>query len=141
MITKLLPYIIVVLTSCSPNFYVKKAERALKKAEQLGVTVKPDTIYITREIITPEYKYDTLIKQVDFRDTIRITDTRVETKIKINYLTKEVYIENKVKPDTLKIEVPITVTKEIHSGYSLWDLLIIVAIALLVIIAVWKFKN
>ena len=134
MIKRLISGLIIMITmiGCGPTFYLKKAERALKKAEQLGAEVKADTIYKQRIVYIPEYKIDTLIKRVDFRDTITVENTKVITKVKVNTVTKEVYIESKCKADTVKINVPVSVIKEIKSGHSTWDLIILSIIVLIV---------
>jgi hypothetical protein len=124
--------LLLLLSSCGPTFYLKRAERDLKKAEQLGAKVKSDTVWKEKIVYVPEYKTDTLIKRVDFRDTITLETTKVLTKVKVNTVTKEVYIESKCKSDTVKIRVPFTVTKEIKSGHSTWDLIILSIVVLLV---------
>jgi len=124
--------VILLLSSCGPTFYLKKAERAIKKAEQLGTKVKTDTVWQEKIVYVPEYKTDTLFKQVDFRDTITLETTKVLTRVKVNTVTKEVYIESKCKADTVKIEVPFTVTKEIKAGHSTWDLIILAIFVLIV---------
>ena len=116
---------------CGPTFYLKKAERALKKAEQLGAKFKADTVWKDKIVYVPEYKTDTLFKRVDFRDTVTLETTKVLTKVKVNTVTKEVYIQTVCKPDTIKIKVPFTVTKEISSGHSTWDMVILSIVVLL----------
>jgi hypothetical protein len=120
------------VTSCGPTHYLKKAERALKKAEQLGADVSADTVYVDREVITPKIEFDTVIRQVDFRDTITVEKEKIITRIKVNTVDREIFVQTECPSDTVKIRVPVTVTREISSGYSLWEL-IILAIACLLI--------
>lgn len=124
--------IILLLSSCGPSHYLKKAERALKKAEQLGASVKSDTVYIDREIIVPQTHFDTVLSMQNFRDTITVTKDRVVTRVKVNTVEKKIFVETECPPDTIKIRVPVTVTREISSGYSLWELIILALAALAV---------
>lgn len=124
--------IILLLSSCGPSYYLKKAERALKKAEQLGADISADTVYVDREIIVPETHFDTVLTEVNFRDTITVTKDRVVTRVKVNTVEKKIFVETECPPDTLKIRVPVTVTKEISAGYSLWEMIILAIVCLLV---------
>lgn len=110
------------LLSCGPAYYLKRAERNLKKAEMLGAKVSPDTIYVTKEIIVPEHTIDTVFEQVEFRDTIRLENTKVLTKVKVNYQDRTVYVKSICKTDTIVKRVPITITKTIEAkgGLPWW---------------------
>lgn len=127
-----LPVLLLFLTSCGASHYLKKAERALKKAEQLGAKIDSDTVFVDKEVIVPKIEFDTVLRQVDFRDTIIVEKDKVVTRLKINTVTKEVFVHTECPPDTLIIRVPVTVNREISSGYSLWEL-IILAIACLAV--------
>jgi len=128
--------LIILLSACSSteraNRQLKKAERAIAKAEQLGAVVKPDTVFTDRTILIPEYRTDTLIKQVNFTDTIRIENERIKWKVKVNTVEKEIFVEAKCKADTVVIRVPVEVTRNIKSGYSLWEIIILAIVALVV---------
>lgn len=125
--------------SCGPTFYLKKAERAIKKAEQLGAVIQHDTVYTDRTYFIPEYKTDTVIKVQSFTDTIRIENERVKWKIKINTVEKEVFVEAKCKADTVIIRTPIEVIRKINSGYSLWDMIILCIVVFVVGVVLSKF--
>jgi hypothetical protein len=122
----ILPYILAValLTSCGPNFYLRKAERALKKAEQLGANVSRDTIFIEKVVTVPEVKTDTVFSSTE-GDTVYISKDRLKLKY-VNLPGDSVFIEGKCESDTVKIEVPVTITKEIKatSWLKWWHLLI-----------------
>jgi hypothetical protein len=133
---RLLTISLLLLFGCGPTHYLKKAERALKKAEQLGAVIKQDTVYVERTIIIPEHKTDTLIKRVDFRDTIRLETERVKWKVKVNTVEKEIFVEAKCKADTVRIEVPVETNREIKAGYGVltiiqWSILALLVGALL----------
>lgn len=125
-LSNILPYILAValLTSCGPNFYLRKAERALKKAEQLGANVSRDTIFIEKIVTVPEVKTDTIFSSTE-GDTVYISKERLKLKY-VNLPGDSVFIEGKCESDTVKIEVPITITKEISakSWLKWWHMVI-----------------
>lgn len=129
----------LLVSACGPSHYLKKAERALKKAEQLGADVSSDTVYVTREIITPKIEFDTVFRQVDFRDTITVEKEKVVTRVKINTITKEIFVSTECPSDTVRIQVPISVSREISAGYTLWELIILAIAALAVGFVVGRF--
>lgn len=114
----------LVVCACSPSWHLKQAERHLRKAEIKGAQVRVDTVYKTVTVVVPEVRVDTLIKRVDFRDTIEFWQDRFHVRVKVDTLTKSVYIEGKCESDTVRIEVPVSVTKEIKSGWPKWWLLV-----------------
>jgi len=134
--------VVIMISSCSPAGMLKRAGRLIKKAEQRGAKWGSDTIYIDREVITKEVKLDTLIKQVDFRDTMTVVKDRIVTKVKVDVKEKTVYVDSKCKSDTVKIHVPVEVTKTIQAGISTWDViklsLLIVIVAILLTKLFWK---
>lgn len=131
--------IALLVSACGPSHYLKKAERALKKAEQLGADVSSDTVYITREVITPKIEFDTVLKQVDFRDTITVEKEKVITRVKVNTVTKEIFVSTECPADTVRIEVPVSVSREITAGYTLWELIILAIAALAFGFAIGRF--
>lgn len=115
--------ILIVLSSCGAGWHLKRARFHELKAESLGANVNQDTVFITKEVIVPQIEIDTVLSEVNFRDTIVVTKDNVVTKIKINDILRTVYVNTICPPDTLKIEVPFTVTKEISAGYTTWQLI------------------
>lgn len=129
---KWLLYILpLVLLSCGPNHYLKKAERAIAKAKELGAEVSPDTVYTDRTYYIPVYKHDTLIQVQTWHDTIRHETERIKWKVKVNEVEKKIFVEAKCKADTVKIKVPVTVETKIKSGFTAMDLIGLVIIALI----------
>ena len=110
----------ILLTACSPAWHLKQAEKHLKKAEIKGASAQIDTVFVDREVIVPEVRFDTVVREVNFTDTVVVTQNNVITKVKVNTVEREVYIKTVCPPDTVKIEVPVSVTKEIKTGYPLW---------------------
>jgi hypothetical protein len=121
-----LPYLLAValLASCGPNFYLRKAERALKKAEQLGANVSRDTIFIEKVVTVPEVKTDTVFSSSE-GDTVYISKDRLKLKY-VNLPGDSVFIEGKCESDTVRLEIPVTITKEISAKSWLrwWHLVI-----------------
>lgn len=132
-------FIVLILSSCGPSHYLKKAERALKKAEELGASVKSDTVYIDKEIIVPKTHFDTVLRQVNFRDTITIEKDKVITRLKVDTITKEIFVETRCPEKKVVVKVPHTVTKTISAGYTLWELIILAIAALAVGFAAGRF--
>lgn len=109
----------VVVASCSPsvNRHLKQAERHLRKAEIDGAKVRVDTIFKTISVIVPETRIDTVLTHVDFRDTIVVQKDKIVTKIKYDTATRRLYVHTISPSDTVRIEVPVQVVKEIKSGF------------------------
>jgi len=116
--------IIAVLAGCGPAFHLKQAERHLRKAEIKGAQVRVDTVYKTISVIVPETHFDTVLSVQNFRDTITLEKDKIVTKIKYDTITRRLYIKTICPPDTARIEVPISVTKEIKTGWPWWWLIV-----------------
>lgn len=125
--------LVLILSGCGTTDkatrQLKKAERHIAKAIALGADVKADTITITKQVITPEYKTDTVVKVKNFRDTVRIENNRIAWKVKVDTITKKLYVQATVKPDTVYVDVPVAVHTNIKAGYTLWDLIILAFVA------------
>lgn len=116
---------ILLLSSCGPAAMLKRAEKLIAKAESQGAKVKIDTVFITKEIIVPETHFDTVLRQVNFRDTITIIKDKVITRVKINTVSKEIFVETKCPEKKEIVKVPYTVVRKISAGYTLWQLIIL----------------
>lgn len=125
-------FLLVGFFGCGPVHYLKKADRAIAKAQQLGAKVTQDTVFINSNILIPEYRTDTLIKINSFTDTIRLENEKIKWKVKVNTIEKTVYVEAKCKADTVIIRVPVEVTRKIKAGYSLWDIIILCIVVAIV---------
>lgn len=122
------------LAACGPQHHLKRAKYHVEKAKQLGAKVTlGDTVYVPREVIVPEHTVDTLYLAMNFTDTLFMETERIKVKVKLDTLLREVFVEAKCKPDTITVQVPVQVKPAtIKAGYSLWDLLGLIIIALLV---------
>lgn len=135
-----------ILTGCGPNFYLKRAERATRKAIELGAKIKADTVYRDIQLFIPEAKHDTIVKYETLKDTIRIETEKVKWKIKVNEVEKTVYIDGTIKRDTVKVSVPVQVIRNISSGISignvvLWSIVSAVLGGLILFFLYLRFKK
>ena len=126
--------LLILLTGCNANFYLKKAERALLKAEQLGAKVKTDTVYKERLVFVDSIRVDSIFTS-KVGDTVYISKDRLKVKY-VRLPGDSVFIEGKCEADTVRIQVPISVTKEIKSGLSVltvvqWSVLALIIGAVL----------
>lgn len=119
---KALPYLIaiILLASCSPAAKLRKAKRLIAQAEASGLEWKSDTVFQEVKVIVPEIKFDTVVRNVDFRDTILITKDKVVTRVKVNTVEKEVFVETKCPEKVVIKKVPYAVSREINVGDSFW---------------------
>lgn len=127
--------ILFLLSSCSANYYLKRSQKLERKAIEMGAKVTIDTVYVDRQIITPERHIDTVVQNVNFTDTIFVTKDNVVTKIKINEREKTVYVNTVCPPDTVVLRVPVEVVKKIETDVKpsiLWILIIIVGVVAVV---------
>lgn len=122
----------LILASCGANYHLRRAEHHLKKAELKGALIGSDTVWKSVEIYVPEVTTDTVFRSLQ-GDTVRIEKDRLKIKY-VKLPGDSVYIEGKCETDTVKIEVPVTVTKNIQatSWIKWWYLLIAFGIGALV---------
>lgn len=105
---------VLLMIGCTAENKLRRAKRLIESAEKQGVLWEADTVFSERIVIVPETKVDSVIKVVTWTDTIRVESGRVKTKVLIRPVEKRVYIESKCDPDTIRIEVPVTVNKSIE---------------------------
>lgn len=130
-------FIALILSSCGASHHLKQAERHLKKAEQLGAKITPDTVFVNKLVIVPETRFDTVFTQLNFRDTITVEKDNIVTRIKFDTLTKRLYVQTICPPDTVRIEVPVSVVTEISSTSFDKRVLTWIVIALVSFFAGW----
>lgn len=128
-------YLVVIawaLMSCGPAAKIRRAERILAKAELQGAKWRIDTIYNTIEVPVPEIKHDTLFKMTT--DTVKIFKDRLRMKYYMKHDT--VYLEGECLPDTIKVTVPVEVTKTLQAkqGTPWW---VWVLVACVFIVGLW----
>jgi hypothetical protein len=129
----------LILASCGPTYYLKKAERAIEQAKKRGAGIKHDTI--TFHFKSPEIKFNTTLKPAWVngapiplaRDTLIVKDkkTGATIKAKINQATncpdscnriQTIFLQADCPPQDLTAEVP---CDTVQVGYTLWDIVIL----------------
>lgn len=124
-------YLIILLftlSSCGASYHLKQSERHLRKAIEKGAKVADDTVYITKEVIVPEVRLDSVFTSLP-GDTVFLTKDKLKIKY-VNLPGDSVFIEGKCDPDTVKIEIPVVINREISAGYSVWKIIMFSLIAL-----------
>lgn len=103
----------VIFSSCGPGTKLRRAERLINKAEAMGATWRTDTVYREETITVMGVKTDTVFTPVG-TDTVTIEKERLMVKF-VQLPGKKVYIEGECAPDTITVEIPVTVTKTIQA--------------------------
>jgi hypothetical protein len=116
----------LLLASCGPAAKLRRAERLIAKAELQGAHWRSDTVWKTTDHFIPVVKRDTMILNTP-GDTITITKERLQVKIRIR--RDSIYVAGACLPDTIRIRVPVSVTKTIEAKQGLpWWYWLIVAL-------------
>lgn len=138
-------FVLLFLTSCGPSAKLRRANRLIKSAEAAGLEWKSDTVYQVVEVVVPKIEFDTVFRPLHFRDTLIVTRDRAVTRIKINTVTREVYVKTRCPEQTKRIKVVHTVTRKIHVKPSFWYDLKLVAlgifIGLVAALAFWMIRR
>ncbi len=120
----------VILSGCSANWHLKRAARHELIAISKGAQPKVDTFYKVVKYRVKEISKDTLFLTRP-GDTVRIS----RDKLKIVYVDlpgDSVYVAGKCEADTIRVTVPVTVTKVVSaakSWMSNWVLFILIGFA------------
>lgn len=126
-------FIILILASCSSASKLRRAEKLIDKAEELGAKWRVDTVKVQIPYSVPEV----YVKEVHHAlpgDTVRIEKERLKIKY-VRLPGDSIFIEGKCEGDTIYKEVAVTVTKTIEAKNGLswcWLLLALAAGGLLV---------
>ncbi len=113
--------LILTLISCGPTQKLKRAERLLAKAGELGAKWHSDTVYQDVTVLVPSVTHDTTFTSLP-GDTVTLTKDRLQVKY-VRLPGDSVFIEGTCLPDTVRISVPVEVTRTIEAGYTVWDIL------------------
>lgn len=111
---------LVMATSCSPESKLRRAQRLISQAEAAGLEWKSDTVFQEIKVVVPETHFDTVLRQVNFRDTIVVTKDKVVTRVKINTVSRDVFVETKCPEKIVIKKVPYEVKREIQVGDRFW---------------------
>jgi hypothetical protein len=135
--------ILLLFTGCASNKAnrkLKRAEKLIAQAEQLGVKWQTDTVFKKIPVFIPQVRTDTIFTS-SLGDTVVIQKERLQIKY-VRLPGDSVFIEGKCDSLTVIKEVPVTVTKEIKTGLSVmvvvqWSILALIIGAVLAKIF-WK---
>lgn len=133
--------LILALFSCSStqraNRHLRKAKMHILKAESFGAKWQVDTVFKEVAVVVPQVKTDTIFKST-VGDTVTLVKDRLEVKY-VRLAGDSVFIEGTCLADTIYKEVPITITRQIHTpdkwktpALSLAGILILIIGAILV---------
>lgn len=135
--------ILLILCSCASNKAnrkLKRAERLTNEAIALGSKVTADTVYKEIPVFIPQVMVDSIFTS-KVGDTVYLEKERLKIKY-VRLPGDSVFIEGKCEADTVKIQVPITINKEIKTGLGVltvvqWSILALLIGAVLARIF-WK---
>jgi hypothetical protein len=124
--------LVLFFTGCASNKAnrkLKRANRLIAQAEQLGVKAKPDTVYKEIPVFIPQVSTDSIFVTTE-GDTVYIENDRLKIKF-IDLPGDSVFIEGKCDSLTKIVEVPVTVTKTVKTGLSVlvvvqWSILALI---------------
>lgn len=127
----------VIASGCmGPIAKLRKAKRLIREAEVAGVAWRVDTVFKEIPIIIPRIETDTLVQTLNFRDTVILVKDRLITKVKVNPVTKTVYISSKCDSVVIIKKVPVEVNRSIKVGYSLAGVIWRCAVSSLILAAI-----
>lgn len=116
--TKFFLVLAVIVSACGPASKLRRAERLITKAEAYGAKWHVDTLWRTVEISVPEVTTDTIFKATE-GDTVFLTKDRLHIQFR-DLPGDSVFIEGTCDPDTVKVNVPVEVTKTIEAKNNSW---------------------
>jgi hypothetical protein len=111
-------FILLYCSSCSSNWHLKRSKYHERMAVAKGAISSPDTIFILRKVYIPSVKVDSIFVSPE-SDTVFISKERLKIKY-VNLPGDSVFIEGECTADTVKITVPVTITKEITAPKGFW---------------------
>ena len=116
----------LILISCGPAYKLRRAERLIKKAEDMGAVWHVDTVYTEREVPVPRVQRDTVVVNAP-GDTIYITKERLRVKVKVAH--DSIYVSGECLPDTIRISVPVAIDNKLEAKPGLpWWFWLLVAV-------------
>jgi hypothetical protein len=125
-------FIVLIICSCGPAAKLRRAEKLINKAEELGAKWKVDSVIVEIPVPVQSVRMDT-VERVLPGDSIVLEKERLKVVIKrIPGDTIMVWAE--CKSDTIKVRVTKTITKSIEAkgGIKWWWLLVAAAVGVLV---------
>lgn len=128
----LLIALVVLLSACGATHKLRKADRLIKQAIALGAVVKADTVYSESIVYKKGDSTTVFVPVKQLKDTVIYKD-RIKTSIRIVRDTLKVHVE--CPSDTIKIKVPVTVTRTIMVPPSdKWKIIALTLSAVLILL-------
>lgn len=115
---------IVLMLGCSAAHKLKRAEKLINKAEELGAKWHTKTVYVQDTVIITETRVDSTMVLIP-GDTVTLEKERL--KVVIRRLRGDtIFVDAKCAADTVIKKVPVTVVKTLvaKSGIPWWWILI-----------------
>lgn len=109
------------IVSCGPAIKLKRAEKLIAEAGELGAKWKSDTVKTTIEVVRPEIRIQTVTKILPGDTIIREKDRIIQKIIRLP--GDSIIVETFVPADTIRKEVPVYITRTISAGYTKWELI------------------
>lgn len=123
-------FIILLLSSCGPAAKLRRAEKLIKKAEDMGAVWHVDSVMVEVPVFVPETRVDSIFVSKP-GDTVTLIQDRLKVKY-VRLAGDSVFIEGKCDADTIRIKQTVTINKTIKAkGYSLWQLIVLALVMLL----------
>lgn len=124
--------LVLLLSGCGANHYMRRAERNLARAIEHGAKVEADTIRKTVTFVAPSMSFSTTLEAPNWQDTV-VLRGKDSIQVKIFRVPatptepEKVYVKADCPPQLVQKEIPIAVNRKISSGYGLWDVIIAAA--------------
>lgn len=119
--------LLILLTSCGASYHLKQSKKHELKAIAKGAQVEADTVFKEIPVIIESVRVDSIFTAKP-GDTVYLEKDRLKIKY-VRLKADTFYIDGECKADTVRVEVPITVTREIKTGAGFWDIFKIVIFA------------
>ena len=118
----------MVMTSCGPAAKLRRAEKLINKAEEMGARWHVDTIYVTDTLIFHSVKADT-VTLIKPGDTVVLEKERLRVSV-VRLRGDSIFVQGECLPDTVIKKVPVTVVKTIKAkgGIKWWWLVVALAV-------------
>ena len=121
-----LPWILVALlaVACGPTAKLRRAEKLIKKAEELGAVWHVDSVQVEIPVPVESVRVDT-VERVLPGDSIVLTKDRLKVIVK-RLPGDTIRVTGECAADTIKVKVTKTVTKTIEAkgGIKWWWLIL-----------------
>ena len=103
----------LILVGCGPAAKLRRAEKLIRKAEEMGAVWKIDTVHTTATVYVPEVKIDSVFVQ-KVGDTIVLEKERLKIRV-VRLPGDTILVDGECVADTIYKKVPFVVSKTIQA--------------------------